>query len=371
MKVLGVCGAQGALMYQFKKYLVGNVEPRAILHSKGEEQWNLNFEGIPLYKTPYTVFDMYKPNDIDVMVGSPSCGHSSKFARSRMKKLGNPREDMSLNMFIDCIERLKPKVFLMENLPKLLDTITIKEWMKKFPEYRFIAHEITVDILGNSQKNRRRLILVGTNRKFKIHRVHLKEVFPITIPKTCIQILNECRPELNFIEGLSDKLSMIDYRHPEKGNLTVEEVKNLWMTIYRKQWIWPMTTFKMKWLPGVYRNRKNEFPHTIRPCARQFNHLGWPMGLEEFRIIMGFPEDFKVYMDHAKHNYWMNKGRITLCKGAVYEIGSWFYMQLKKAAPDWFYKDEDVLKTKTKKVFKVTKISPVKKVVKLKKRKKE
>ena len=55
MKVLGVCGAQGALLYQFKDYLVGNVEPRALLHSKDEEQWKLNFGEIPFYKTPYNI----------------------------------------------------------------------------------------------------------------------------------------------------------------------------------------------------------------------------------------------------------------------------------------------------------------------------
>jgi len=353
MKVLGVCGAQGALLYPLKEYVVGNVDPRAILHSKNEEQWNLNFPGIPFYKTPYTVFDLYKPNDIDVIVGSPSCGHSSKFARSRMKKLGNPREDASLNLYIDCIEKLKPKVFLMENLPKLMDTITIEEWRKKFPEYRFIVHEITVDILGNSQKNRRRLILIGTNRKFKLDRVHLKDVYPVATPKTCGQILEEARPNLNYIEDLSDKLSMIDYRKPEKGNLTVEEVKDLWNKDFRKMFIWPMTTFKMKWLPGVYRNRKHEFPHTIRPCPRQFNHLGWPIGLEEFRIIMGWPADYKIYMDRTKQRYWMNKGRVTLCKGAVYEIGLWFAIQLKKAKPDWFTNESNI--SKPKKVVKILK----------------
>lgn len=336
MKVLGVCGAQGALLYPFKPYVVGNVDNRSLLHTKEEEQWKANFGDIPFDKTPYQVFAKYQPGEIDVIVGSPSCGHSSKFAKSRMKELKNPREDASLNLFLDAIEKLQPKIFLMENLPKLIETVPLKEWRLRFPNYRFIAHAITVDILGNSQKNRRRLILIGTNRDVKIRRAPLKKVFPVNHPMTCIQILEKSRPHLNFIEELSDTLPMIDYKDTSKRNMTVEEIKNTWMGKYRKMWLWPMTTYKMKFLPGVYRNRKNEFPHTLRPCPRQFNHLGWPMGLEEFRITMGFPEDFVVYMNHAKHKYWMNKGRLTLCKGAVYEIGKWFYIQLKEAMPEWF-----------------------------------
>ena len=43
LRVLGVCGAQGALLFPFKKYLISNIEPRAVFHTKNEEQWKLNF----------------------------------------------------------------------------------------------------------------------------------------------------------------------------------------------------------------------------------------------------------------------------------------------------------------------------------------
>lgn len=48
LRVLGVCGAQGALLFPFKRYLIGNIEPRAVFHTKNEEQWRLNFGEIPL-----------------------------------------------------------------------------------------------------------------------------------------------------------------------------------------------------------------------------------------------------------------------------------------------------------------------------------
>ena len=55
------------------------------------------------------------------------------------------------------------------------------------------------------------------------------------------------------------------------------------------------------------------------------------MGLEEFRVIMGFPKRFKVWFDESNPTYWLNKGRNTLSKGAVYEIGLWLRSCLRSA----------------------------------------
>lgn len=81
MNVLGICGAQGALLFEFKDHLVANVEPRAVFHSKGELQWKLNFGDIPFLKS----LEEVKFTKIDMIIGSPSCGHSSVFSYSRKK----------------------------------------------------------------------------------------------------------------------------------------------------------------------------------------------------------------------------------------------------------------------------------------------
>lgn len=46
--VLGICGAQGALLFPLRDHLIGNVEPRGVFHTPKEEQWRANFDGIPL-----------------------------------------------------------------------------------------------------------------------------------------------------------------------------------------------------------------------------------------------------------------------------------------------------------------------------------
>lgn len=50
LKVLGVCGGQGALLFPFRDKLIGNIEPRGVFHTSREEQWKANFKGIPFLK---------------------------------------------------------------------------------------------------------------------------------------------------------------------------------------------------------------------------------------------------------------------------------------------------------------------------------
>ena len=328
LRVLGVCGAQGALLFQFKKYLVANIEPRSVFHTKNEEQWKLNFGNIPFKKDFIDIND-----DIDIIIGSPSCGHSSVFGYSRRKTLGKPKEDKTLNLFITSLNKFRPKIFLMENLPKLMDLIPLNEWEKNLPDYSFIVHCHSVFDLGNSQKSRKRLILIGIRKDSRVNLNNFSTIFKVSTPKTVNDILKMVRKELNFRENGEKKLAMYHYKDKNKVTLTVNGVKKLWQTEFSDEFKWPMKNQKMKTLPGVYRNRKNSYPLTIRPSNRQFDPNGDIIGLEEFRIIMGFPKRFKVFMDINNLNYWLNKGRNTLSKGSVYEVGKWFKKCIRKEFP--------------------------------------
>ena len=103
---------------------------------------------------------------------------------------------------------------------------------------------------------------------------------------------------------------------------------------------WPIKTAKMSTLPGVYRLEYDKPPLTLRPADRQFRPDGYPLGIEDFKAIMGFPDKFEIYLhkngdtfegDFKDYHYWLNKARYTIAKGAVGEIGIWFKKCLKKA----------------------------------------
>lgn len=323
LKILGVCGAQGALLYPVRRNLIGNVEPRAVFHTPKEEQWKLNFGSIPFVRK----IDELDLREVDIILGSPSCGHSSVFSYSRKKTLGKPREDPCLSLYLSSIKQLKPKVFMMENLPKLMDLIPLPEWEENLPEYRLIVHCHSVFDFGNSQASRKRLLLMGiredisgeVDKKFsKIFSIRGKKRFKVS------QIPSKIRKELNFFEDDSKKMSMYKYWDTSKATLTVKEIRELWTGKFKREYKWPMKTQKMKTLPGVYRNRPNAYPLTLRPSSRQFSPNGNPMGLEEFRVIMGFPKSYQIYFDSKNPTYWLNKARNAISKGSVYECGVWF-----------------------------------------------
>lgn len=320
LSVLGVCGAQGALLFPFRKQLLANIEPRPIFHTKNEEQWKLNFKDIPFLRS----LEQYNGPNPDIILGSPSCGHSSVFSYSRKKRLGNPKEDKTLNLFVESILKFKPKVFLLENLPKLMDVIPQKDWEKTLPGYNIITHCHSVIDFGNSQKSRKRLILIGARINSRISIENFLNIFQVTTPRLVSEILEKVRNDYNFREEPNKVLSMYHYDDKSKTNLSVEQVQNLWNMEFKNEYRWPMKNHKMVTLPGVYRNQLNSYPLTIRPANRQFNPDGSIIGLEDTRIIMGFPKKFKVYFDPNNRTYWLNKGRNTLAKGSVYEVGVWF-----------------------------------------------
>lgn len=328
IKVLGVCGAQGALLYPLKELLCANIEPRSVFHMKNEDQWRLNFGKIPFLRS-ISEYNGPKP---DIIIGSPSCGHSSIFSYSRKKTLGKPKEDKTLTLFLDSIEHFKPKIFCLENLPKLMDLIPFEEWENKLKDYKLIVHCHSVIEFGNSQKSRKRLILIGVNKNNKTDKSkYFSKVYRVNTPKLVKELNKLVRKELNYREDSDKKLAMYHFNDKSKKTLTVKEVKQLWRGEFKDKYKWPMIGTKMKTLPGVYRNKDDSYPMTIRPSNRQFNQRGLPMGIEEFRVIMGFPEDYKIFFDKSNKTYYLNKARNTLSKGSVYEVGIWFKNCLYKA----------------------------------------
>lgn len=326
LNMIGICAGQGALLHPFlneKRFKVlFNVEPRAVFHTEREEQWNLNFRGVDFYKKPV----LPEANDVDVIVGSPNCGHSSMLSYSRKKSLGEPDKDNTLNLFLSSVFKYRPSIFLMENLPKLLELYKTRPFEEVFPDYNLIVLTHPVSVFGNSQTSRKRLIMVGIRKDVDPEGEMIKIFTPFEVNrvKTYKELVRGVDKSLNFRELKDKKLAMYYWKDPERKTLTVKEIQKLWVSEFKGLTRWPINTEKMKTLPGIYRILPEKYPYTLRPSNRQFGPKGYPLGLEEFKRIMGFPEGYKMYMDETNRTYWLNKGRTALSKGSVYEVGIWF-----------------------------------------------
>ena len=330
MNVLGISAGQGALLLPFRKHLLGNIEPRGVFHTPGEEQWKSNFGDVPFYKG-YTLPDFDRK--VGIILASPDCGHSSMMRLSKVKELGSPKGNKSLNLVIEGIHYYKPKIFLIENLPRLLSLLPFEFFEETFNDYKLIFHERSVSDYGNSQVSRKRLIIVGVHKKTGKKFLKLfDKVFQVKTPKITRNLLSNYACDENYNIPLEKTLAMYDYRKlPKKKNLTVKQIQVLWNSDFKNEKKWPIKTPKMNSLPGVYRLESDKAPLTLRPADRQFRPDGYPLGILDFKAIMGFPKSFKVFMDKENYLYWLNKARYTLAKGSVCEIAIWFKDCLNKA----------------------------------------
>lgn len=329
MNVLGISAGQGGLLFPFRKHLLGNIEPRGVFHTPGEEQWKANFKDVPFYKG-YCLQEF--DEKVDIIISSPDCGASSIMRLSKVKELGKPKDNRSLNLVIEGINYYKPKIFLIENLPRLLSLLPNKYLQETFKDYKLIFHERSVSDYGNSQVSRKRLIIIGVHKKTgKKYLNAFDEVFQVKTPKLTRELLFESPYGSNYNIPIEKTLAMYDYRKlPAKKNLTVRKIQLLWNSDFKNEKKWPIKTAKMSTLPGVYRLELDKAPLTLRPADRQFRPDGYPLGILDFKAIMGFPKAYKIFMDEGNYLYWLNKARYTIAKGSVYEISVWFKRCLKK-----------------------------------------
>jgi len=326
--VLGISAGQGALLFPFRKHLLGNIEPRGVFHTPGEEQWKANFKDVPFYKG-YCLQEF--DEKVDIIISSPDCGASSIMRLSKVKELGKPKDNRSLSLVIEGINYYKPKIFLIENLPRLLSLLPNEYLQEALKDYKLIFHERSVSDYGNSQVSRKRLIIVGVHKKAgKKYLNAFNEVFQVKTPTITRELLFESPYGSNYNIPIEKTLAMYDYRKlPAKKNLTVRKIQLLWNSDFKNEKKWPIKTAKMSTLPGVYRLELDKAPLTLRPADRQFRPDGYPLGILDFKAIMGFPKAYKIFMDEGNYLYWLNKARYTIAKGSVYEVGIWFKRCLK------------------------------------------
>lgn len=350
LKVLGIAAGVGSCLFTFHKRrnfeVIGNVEPRAVFHTKKEEQWKLNFGDIPFERSIEPYMRKMKP---DIIIGHPDCGDSSILRMSRAKKKGNVKENASLNLFINSITNYQPKVFLLENLPGMLDSLSLDVleniWSK---QYDLFAIQGSVALWGNSQVSRNRLVLVGVLKNGKSNHLRVNKLIELLCHhQTRSQNLKpsdlKWLPAQTFELGEAEDVSLGHYRelpstfvsmyHPTDGRrkLPFHEVRSIWAEqLPKSSKRWPVGG-KMKNQPGVSRHVVGKPPLTVRKQNRQFGTSNLVLSPREMANIQGFPISFRLFVDLNQRVYWLNKNRVAVTKCPPYEISKWFKKVIKKS----------------------------------------
>jgi site-specific DNA-cytosine methylase len=322
IKVLGVCGGGGVILYPFlhKSFkLLANIEPRGIFGTPQQVQWKLNFNDIPLYRG---LAELY--SEVDVIVGAPDCGHSSILSYSRAKKFADAKDNKSLTLFIKAVqETYTPKMFIMENLEALLKNYGEEDLKEAFSNYNIKLINGPVSNFGNSQIHRKRLLVIGVRKDLpkKLLKAWYLPELNMDALKTCGQLINDLRfvyPSLKLGHVRENDNTFITIYAGKK--LKVGEIKKIWLTKHLYEKRLPVEGRNFTSAPGVYKNLEEDYPATARKQNRQFNHFGEMMSPRELARIQGLPDEFKIAMDDANIQYWINKGRTTVSKTPPHEL---------------------------------------------------
>ena len=320
-KILGISSGNGVMLYPFKEYLIGNIECRSDYLSKGQSlQWQANFDGIPYSRT---LLDIDIP--VDVIIGHPKCGSSSVFALSRGKKFTSHVGEPSLELYIQAVNKYRPKLFFLENLPRLLETMPEKELKAQMKGYSFMYWTGSVSEFGNSQVSRKRMLVIGlrndynTERRRKtLSRIHV----PIE-PRNTETLLQNLPSNGHWTEDIEEVITMY-----AGFKIRLDDAKDYWN---RKPELrhWPCKPgSNMGTAPGVYINRAKDLPLTVRKTNRQFNPEGIQMTPRELARIQGVPDKF-LFAKMETEKASINKGRITVANTPPMEIAYWIYDRLK------------------------------------------
>src|SRR5690606_17018848 len=213
------------------------------------------------------------------------------------KKRKNHLDNASVKMFFQSILDYKPKIWIMENLPALLNSISQKDFKNNFPEYRFIFHIISMSELGNSQRTRKRLIIIALDRNLPADLFmsfsDIERVSEVKYTGDLISDLIDDDPKIgNVREDPTKKIKM------GKKSFSFEEIEKGWNNKHKGKTYWPLKESDPESanIPGVYRLFNNKFPQTVRQDPRQFREDGKPLSPRELARIQGIPDTFKLYI---------------------------------------------------------------------------
>lgn len=306
MKVIGITSGVGSLLIGARQAgfdVVGNIEWRKYYNktdAQGRTTFTENFPGAFLAKNigQLTPEQLEMATGCDLAMGHPECGNFSTLNGSNKSAKSALLDPGDIPLFVDMIAQLKPKFFVMDDLPKSFIAFAMKEYADRLPEYDLFPEWISNHGYGNIQKHRKRFFMIGALKSQKFAFVpgeyeHEKTVQDIIgdLLENVGQVPNHDPHELHTASGRfinmpknGDRHTWGEFRgvikdYPEGKNFEYQHADG--STKVR------IGSCKVKWLgPSPVLHGGNPILHPIT-CL--------PLTIRERARIQGFPDDFIFY----------------------------------------------------------------------------
>ena len=173
LRAVGITAGIGSMLAAARSagfQVLGNIEWRPDFHfrdRRGQNTFRMNFPGIPFVGSiqGLTLEQVDDLTGADLIVSHPECGHFSKLdAVNRKGSSDRLMDAFDIPLAIKLIARLKPRYFILDDLPLSLVPFPMSEYAKRLPDYCLFPEMIGKFFYGNAQRGRNRMFMIGALR---------------------------------------------------------------------------------------------------------------------------------------------------------------------------------------------------------------
>lgn len=287
--------------------VVGNVEWRDYYRYRsqaGDSTFVKNFPGAFMARGLDDVPSNMMPGGIDFALGHPECGRFSSLSHS--VSLGNYQEtrgsDASdIPLFLKMMATLRPRFFLMDDLPAAFDVLPMSEYVKALPDYDLYPEWISNWGYGNIQKHRNRMFIVGALKSEKFvftpgeaeHKLALRDIIHDLIGADPGELENTAHVDPDYYPA-----RYANMRH--YGDRTSwAELQELFKTDdWGKNIRYYSPEGEAKIRPGTTNPKWDSFCPVLSGGYNPIHPVEYrPLTIRERARIQGFPDDFIFYHD--------------------------------------------------------------------------
>lgn len=203
----------------------------AITYTKNNPEINFIEGSITEKNIKERIIDISQKNSIDIIIGGPPCQGFSLAG----KRLSDDPRNFLYKEFVSLVDRLKPKVFVMENVPGILSSNGGKTFESIKTEFSALGYSVSAKKLlasdyGVPQK-RKRVFIIGTYNvecKFNPKKVIMDEKNYITVDDSISDLYN-INPLINKDNSVqyNDTLLKSNYQKYLRSKINAQELLNL------------------------------------------------------------------------------------------------------------------------------------------------
>lgn len=317
MRCVGIFAGVGSLLWEAQSWfdIVGNVEPRTPYQTGRHLSWDLNFPRAQLVREIVfeTSHEWFAP---DLIIGHPPCGshsqlgnsgqpaHKTTEERRRMQAVRHQRSGL-LPGFTSYVRMLQPRMFALDNLPKILSTVAPKEWWEaELPDYH-LTFIIMMNWDYGTPQLRKRLWVVGARKPMKRFTFKPIDRRPLDAPKTALEAFGELPWEpwlddekLGHVHVQPHQMLTGDYRTTVDG-LNVKHATQLALGFLAlppdKAWPYKTRFGRLAVKIGRQRLDLNKYSRTITGLPSIHHPMtGWPLTARERARLMDWPDQFQL-----------------------------------------------------------------------------